>query len=51
MVGPLPQLLSAVHTMASRRRPSARHSRSASDRPLPEAQLAAEAWLVRKQDG
>jgi hypothetical protein len=38
MVSLLPQLLSAVHTMASRRRPSARHSRSASERPLPGVQ-------------
>ncbi len=31
ILSPLPQLLSDVHTAASRRRPRARHSRSASD--------------------
>ena len=41
MVSLLPQLPSAVHTTASSRRPSARHSRSASDRPLPGVQVAA----------
>jgi hypothetical protein len=41
MVSLLPQLVSAVHTMASRRCPSARHSRSASDRPVPGVQVTA----------
>ena len=41
MVSPLPQPVSAVYTMALRRRPSARHSRSASDRLLPDVQVTA----------
>ncbi len=41
MVSPLPQPVSAVYTMAFKRRPSARHSRSASDRLLPDVQVTA----------
>ena len=46
MESPVPQVASAVQTVASNRRPRARHSRSPSESPLPAAPVGDAAHLV-----